>query len=470
MKQRLMKEKKRFQLPHVFVLLSSVALIISVMTYFLPAGSYERVVDELSGRTVVVADSFQFMKNSPVSVMQFLTAYSKAFVNSASIIFMTLVVGGAVGIINRLKILPALLSLIAVKMKHNKIWVIPLLMLFLGLLDSFLGACELCIVFLPIVLPLILDLGFDTITACAVVICGNCVGFVTGMGNPFNTIISQKICGLPLYSAFGYRALCFVIFYVITVLYVVRYAKQIQKNPSLSRTYEKDLELHNEIHVEQTEQLSTRKKAAGFFAISCFLLNIAGVIKFGWDLPEMTGIFIVMAMGSGLIAGHTLSETSKLFMEGTRDILQGALVICFARTISVLLTEANVIDLLVYYLSKLAASFPAQIAVIGLFAAATITNFFIPSSSGQAAATMPLFSPLGDVLGITQQTSVLASQFGDGWSNTIFPTNASYMATLAVGGVNWTDWIAFQMPLFCIWTGVSCVMLFIAQCINLGPF
>jgi len=463
-------EKKNFRLPHVFVLLTIVALIVALLTYFVPAGTYERVVDEVSGRTLVDASSFHYLDKTPIPPMQFITAFTRAFKNAASMIFMTLVVGGAFGIINALGIIPAVLSAVMKKFENQKFLVIPLLVLVLALFDSFMGAPELCIVFLPMILPLVLNLGWDTMTACAIVICGNCVGYSTGMGNPFTTIIAQKICELPLYSGMWYRAVCFAVFYAVAALYIMRYARKVERNPSMSRTFHNDERRRSDMKVETGIRLPHRVKLAGFFTLLCFIFNIVGVIRLGWDLAEMTGLFLVMGVGAGAISGRTLTQTCEMFMNGAREILQGALVMCCARTITILMADSNTMDMLVYVLSKLASAFPEVLAILGIFFVAMLVNFPIPSGSGEATVLVPLLSPLADILGVSKQATILAFQFGDGWSNTIYPTNASYMATLAVAGVDWTDWVVFQFPLCCLWTTLSVVMLCIAQWINLGPF
>lgn len=467
---RITASKKSFQLPHVFVLLTCIAIIVAVLSWFIPAGEYGRILDAATGRTVVDANDFRYIEKTPITPIIFLSSYTDAFVNASSIIFMCFVVGGAFGIVNTLGILPAVLSTALNKFKKKKSLAIPIIVLALALFDSFMGAPELCIVFLPLILPVILALGYDSMTACAIVICGNCVGYSTGMGNPFTTIIAQKICELPLYSGFTYRAVCFLVFYVVTVAYITAYAKKIEKKPELSRTYKIDLERkQQELQLPQ-EKLTFRTKLAGYFALACFLFNIFGVIRLKWDVPQMTGLFLVMSAGCGVISGHTLTETCKMFVAGAKDILQGALVMCFARTITILMGKSNTIDVLVHELAELTNTFPPVISIVGIFLIAMIINFPIPSGSGEATVLMPLLSPLADILKVTKQSTVLAFQFGDGWTNTIYPTNASYMATLAVGGVSWTDWLSFQFPLCMIWTVTSAVMLIIAELIPIGPF
>ncbi len=463
-------ERKKREFPHVFVLLTCVILLVAVLSYLLPAGAYEMVTDPVSGRQVVDPNSFHHVERTPVGPMQLVAAFSNGFQAVAPLLFMTMTVGGTFGVIDRLGIIPAAVEVARNRFQNNRYLAIPILLLCFAVLDSFLGMPELCIVFLPIILPLILGLGFDSITACAVVICGNCIGFSTGMGNPFTTLVCQKICGLPLYSGLWYRAICFVVFYIITLVYIMRYAARVAKDPQLSRSYQADLERKKNISVQRREPLDNRKKLAAVYIVLLFGVNIGGTIRFGWDVPEMTGIFLLMAVGAGVISGLTASRTCLLFVDGCKDILQGALVMCVARTISVVMDQGNITDTIVHGLSSMVSSFPAALTIVGIFMAVMVIDFFIPAGSGEAVVVMPIISPLAEILGLSKQACVLAFQFGDGWSNTIWPTTASYMGTLAVGEIKWTDWQRFQLPLYCVWFCAGSVMLMIAQFIDLGPF
>lgn len=463
--------KRKIQIPHIFVILVSIALFFAILTWIMPAGEYERIVDSNTGRSIVDPGTFHYIERTPVTFIQFIASYTIGFENAAGMIFMTLVVGGTFGIINKLGIIPYTLSIVLKKFNKKQEMIIPFLIFAIGLFESFMGAPELCIIFLPMILPLILNLGFDTMTALAVVICGNCVGYSTGMGNPFTTIIGQKICQLPLYSGMWYRAVCFCLFLVVTAWYVLKYARKIKNNPELSATYKADLERRRvQGDMNKAEKLSKGSKIAGLYIIGCFLFNIFGVMKLGWDIAQMTGLFLIMSTGAGILSGHSLTGTCKMFVDGAKDILQGALVMCFARTIAVIMTNSNTLDVFVNMISRLAEVFPPAFAIIGIFLAAMLINFPINSGSGQMTAMMPIMSPLAEILHVSKQGTVLATQFGDGWSNTMYPTNASYMATIAVAKVNWIDWLKFQLPLQAIWFGMSIAMLVIAQLINLGPF
>ena len=463
--------KKKVQIPHIFVILVCIALFFAVLSWIMPAGAYDRVLDLNSGREVVDPNSFHYMERTPVTFIQFISSYTDGFTEAANMIFMTLVVGGTFGIINELGIIPAALAMILKKFHNNQEMAVPFLILVFGLFESFMGAPELCMIFLPMILPLVLNLGFDTMTALAIVICGNCVGYSTGMGNPFTTIIAQKICQLPLYSGMWYRAICFAVFYIFTTWYVLKYAKKVRKNPRLSVTYEED-EVRRKAgsEINSHAKMTPQNKRACVYIMVCFFFNIFGVIRLGWDIAQMTGLFLLMSAGTGVLSGHTLTDTCKMFLNGARDILQGALVMCFARTIAVIMANSNTLDVFVYAISRVAGMFPASLAIVGIFVAGMLINFPINSGSAQMTVLMPIMSPLADILNVSKQGAILAAQFGDGWSNTMYPTNASYMATMAVAKVNWVDWLRFQFPLQIIWLLLSVIMLIGAQLVRLGPF
>lgn len=466
------KERPPVKLPHVFAILFCVLVLVSVLTYLMPAGEFTTVTDPHTGREIIDPDSYTVMESTPVSVMGVFSAIPKGFEDASLIVILTFCVAGTFNLITSAGLIPALLQAISKRFSSRGIVVVPLLLFILSLLDSFLGMPELSVVYIPIILPLMLSLGFDTITACAVVICGSAVGFTSGLANPYTVVLCQQLVGLPLYSGIWLRILVYAAFLLVTCIYVVRYAAKIHKNPQLSACYEQDQRKRKEMDQgeRETAALGWRQKLAGIFAAAMFLFIIGGTVAWSWGMAEMCGMFIAMGIGVGLISGLGVDGMCVKFLDGCRGIIMGALVLGLARGISVVMTEGNILDTIVYGLSKLIGSMPASITIIGVLLAVTILNFFIYSGSGKAVLIMPIISPLADALGITQQTAILAYQFGDGLSNTIYPTHASYMATLAIADLPWQKWMKFQLPLFGIWFVMACTFLIIAQALQYGPF
>ena len=474
MGQILKKESKKsaIKIPHVFVILFCVLVIVAVLTYLLPAGEFSTVTDPNTGREVIDPETYTVVESSPVSVMDVFSAIPRGFEDASLIVILTFCVAGTFNLITSAGLIPALLQAVSRRFSTRGIIVIPLLLFILSLLDSFLGMPELSVVYIPIVLPLMLGLGFDTITACAVVICGSAVGFTSGLANPYTVILCQELVGLPLYSGIWLRIIVYVTFLLVTCIYVMRYAAKIHKNPQLSACYEQDERKRAEMDQGEGEAivLGLRQKLAGIFAVAMFLFIIGGTVVWEWGMAEMCGMFIAMGIGVGLISGLGANGMCAKFLDGCRGIIMGALVLGLARGISVIMTEGNILDTIVYGLSKVIGNLPTSLTIIGVLFAVTILNFFIYSGSGKAALIVPIISPLADALGITQQTAILAYQFGDGLSNTIYPTHASYMATLAIADLPWQKWMKFQTPLFGIWFVMASLFLIIAQMIQYGPF
>lgn len=159
-----------------------------------------------------------------------------------------------------------------------------------------------------------------------------------------------------------------------------------------------------------------------------------------------------------------------IFLEGYKNLVYGALIIGLAIALLVIMENGQILDKLVNALSQPLSALPPVATVIGMFVMNSVFNFFVPSGSGQAAIMMPIQTPLADMIGITRQVSVLAFQFGDGFSNVLYPTSGPLMASLAVAGVSWIKWAKWFMPLFLIWSAIACILLTIAVLINLGPF
>lgn len=466
------RTKKNFQLPHIFAILFCVLVIVTVLTHILPAGEYMRFEDPATGRNVIAPASYTQVESTPVGLLKMLSAIPNGFEQAAQIVILTFCVSGTFNLITSAGLIPALLKNVSRKFSDRGILVVPLLLVIISLLDCFLGMPELTIVYIPIVLPLMLGLGFDSITACAVVICGSACGFTAGLANPYTVILCQQLVNLPLYSGIPVRIAVYAVLLVVTCAYVMRYAAKVRKDPASSLTYEQDKKKRKNIAEDDGTPvvLSGRQKLAGVFAAAMFLFIITGTVAWGWGLAEMCGMFIAMGIGVGLVSGLNVNALCVNFLDGCRGIILGALVLGLARGISVIMTEGNILDTIVYGLSRMIGSLPSAVTIVGVLLAITVLNFFIYSGSGKAVLIMPIISPLADTLHITQQTVILAYQFGDGLSNTIYPTHASYMATLAVADVPWQKWMRFQLPLFLIWFIIACIFLLGAQTLGYGPF
>lgn len=467
------KPKKELKIPHAFVILTFVIAIMSVLTHFIPAGTYERVAGA-DGRMLVDPASFTYIESTPVSIGDFLMAIPKGLSESVDIIVFTLLVGAAVAVVNQIGVLPHGIETLANKFKDKGIWIIPVLMFAIALCDALIGTCELCLLYVPLLLPLMLKMGFDSVTAIGCVFVGSAAGFTAALTNPFSIAVSQKIVGLPLYSGMGYRIVTFVCFVTVGAAYVMRYAHKVKKDPTKSMTYQEDMDKKAKIieaaNNQKNEAMTGRQKLASLFSVAVLAYMIFGLLKLGWDLPQMSACCIVIGAGAGIISGAGVNKTCDYMVDGCKDMMLGALMIGIARAVSVVMTQGQILDTIVHALAGVLNHLPAAFAIIGIFLVVTLLNFFIGSASGKAVALFPIISPLASVLGITQQCAVLAYQFGDGFTNYIWPTSGWMWGCLGEAGVSYQKWCKFYLPILAVFTVMACVFLIIAQMMQYGPF
>jgi len=464
--------KKHFKMPHIFIILFFFIAIMSIMSYIIPAGEYNRTMST-DGRELVVPDSFHYVKQTPVNLIRFLTAIPQGYVDAGFIIALTLCVGAAVKVVEKIGIIPAGVSYLARKFKSKGIWVIPILMIIFAVFDAFVGVNEMCLVYIPIIMPLMLKLGFDSITACATALCASAAGFSAAITNPFTVAIGQSISGLPLYSGTPYRVFTFIIITLLTIIYVMRYAAKIHKDPSTSSMYQEDQLKRKELFTDEPDELDklgNRQKLAGIYSGLLLIVLLVGVLSLGWDMPEMCGLFIAIGVGAGVISGLSGDALCNALFEGCQDMFLGALIIGIARGIAVVMADGQITDTIVYFFSSALQNIPSSLVVVGMFFVIMLIEFFVPSGSGKAVILFPIFAPLSDIVGVTRQTTVLAYQFSDGFTNVLFPTSGYFMACITNAGVSWQKWVKFLTPLFAIWMILSILFLVIAQIMQYGPF
>jgi len=194
----------------------------------------------------------------------------------------------------------------------------------------------------------------------------------------------------------------------------------------------------------------------GFFAlrksVAYFILTllfgtvyylIVGVLGYGWYIMEIATLFLFMGVCSGIAINKSPSDIAKLFIEGMGDILSAAIVVGLAAGIVIMLQDGGVIDTILYGLSKSMSNLGAIASTEIMYGIQTLINIVIPSGSAKAAITMPIMAPFSDLIGISRQTTVMAFQFGDGFTNMITPTSGVLIATLGVARIPWEKWVRF---------------------------
>ncbi len=465
-----LNEKKGSKVPHSYVIIAAFVLVMAILTYIIPAGNYEMIYNEEIDREIVDPNSFTYTERTPVSPLMLLTSVTLGMQGVADVIFFVFIIGGSMEIINATGAINRGVGSLANSRLINRLF-IPIFALIFAIGGATFGASDELVVFAPIGIAVAHALGYDAITGLAAVTLGAAVGFNAGVLNPFSTGIAQDIAELPVYSGIGYRMIIFAVLFVITVAYILRYAKKVKANPELSIVKDCACELEREdIDIAKMERMNGRDKLVILVFVLGIALMVYGVFVWGWYIDEMAGIFVAIGILAGLIGKLNLDKIAVTFVDGAASLTFGALVTGFARAITLIMEEGQIMDTVIYALSQIVTALPSAIAVLGMYLVQIIVNFFIPSSTGQAATIMPIMTALADVSDITRQTAVLCFQFGDGFSNSIIPTSSVLMSYLAVSKIPYEKWVKFIWPLMLIWILVGAVFLIIANAIEYGPF
>lgn len=463
------------RVPNTYVIIFAVLFICCMATWFIPGGTPQ--------------------------TWQLFSALFDGFSRQSEIIAFVLVIGGAFWVLNSTKamdegiakFITAITRLerfrIVRKLGVGNI-VITLVMLMFGLFGALFGMSEETIAFVAVVIPLAKSLGYDEITGICMVYLAAHVGFAGAMLNPFTVGIAQGMADLPLFSGLEYRILCWLVLMSVAIGFTLWYARKIRKPVQSEQT---------------TDSMTAQRRGSGIrawisygiltsvmivfallYASDCvvtlgqsryaapwllwvvtalfaiisiyalrsstkmFILNIlmftivyliVGAMGFGWYLPQICALFMAMAIAVGFSAEYDADTIAKEFVAGAKDIFSAALIIGFAAGIVVILENGNVIAPMLESVASVFSQAGAAVSLGFMYCIETFFNLFIPSASAKATATIPIFAELSDMIGVSRQSTVLAFQFGDGFTNMITPCSGVLLAVLSVAKISYVNWV-----------------------------
>ncbi|MBQ4649943.1 MAG: YfcC family protein [Firmicutes bacterium] len=470
-----MKEKKEFRFPSTSTLLMCVTAVMWLLTYIVPAGQFDRALNEATGREGVVAGSFHYIEQSPVNIGQLFQAPYWGLMEVIDIIALVFIVGGAVGVIIESGAIHAGINKIAQKTGGKGDAVFVILMLAFGAASTFLGLAEEFIVFVPLLTSIAISLGYDKITAVAVILLGVYGAGGFALFGPYNTMIAQKVAEVELLSGMGLRAIGCLGCVAISIHHVLRYGKKIKNDPTASLLYDKNdksLKLDEDkvkkdiIDLSQYE-LTPKRKATLFVLIVGLIIMAIGVLKWAWWFEHMSALFLVMAIICGLINFNlSFDKVVNCFVENAAGMATVAILLALSRSIVYIITEGQIIDTIIYAISIPLSHLSGVLAAWGIYISQLVVNFFIPSSSGQAMVVMPILTPLADLIGVSRQVAVHAFTAGDYFGNMIIPTHPTTLACLAIAGIPYNKWFKYVLPCFLKWSAWVLVVLAIGVMTN----
>lgn len=482
---------KKEKFPSAQTVLLIIAALVALLTWFIPAGKYDtltynkedkifiikgvsssktleanqQALDQLqikipldkftSGdiwKPIAIPNTYKQVEAKPQGLPALIQSPIKGVIEAADIIFLVLIIGGLIGIMNMTGAFDAGIAWLAVQLKGKEFILIILVTTLVALGGTTFGLAEETIAFYPILIPVFLAAKYDAMVALASIYIGSSIGTMASTINPFATIIASDAAGINWTDGINGRFIMLFVGLLICILYILRYAKRVKNDPTTSIIYDQKEEIELRFENANTTtnlRLTVKLKIILFVFTMCFVVMIYGVSRLEWWFVEMTSVFLAGAILIGFIARINEMKFVNAFVKGASDLLGVAFIIGIARGVTVLMNDGMISDTILFNASNLVEGMNKGVFVNVLLYIYSGLSFFIPSSSGMAVLTMPIMSPLADTVGIGREMIVNCYQYGMGLFNFINPTGL-ILASLAIVKVGFDKWLKFIMPLVII--------------------
>ena len=472
-----MKHKKKFKMPTAFTTLIILTTLVAVLTFLIPAGQYE-YVDGMP-----VSGTYQIVESDPQGLWDILKAPIDGFKGAIDVVLFVLVLGGCLGILFETQAIDAALGKVVKKLEGKEKILIPMIMIICAIGGTTYGMAEETIAFYPILIPVLLSAGYDVVTGVMCVFLGAGVGIVGGIVNPFSVGIGSNLAGISLGDGIVCRMLLFLFCLSFAIVFVMRYAERVRKDPSKSIVYD-IREITNAPFLKNTEEsiafTKKRKQAMTIFGLM-FLIMIIAIIPWGskfhihifetfhafllsipvlgsmlghtvplgeWYFTEMTMLFLLGGVLIGKIYGYNEKKIVDLFIYGAKDILSVALVLGVAKGLSVIMTDGLIIDTVLHYGEMLLSHISKVVFPAISFIIYIPLSLLVPSSSGLQTATVPILAPLSDFIHVGREFVVMACQAGNATMNFVSPTQAVLIGALTLCNIPYERWLKHILPFF----------------------
>ena len=457
-----MKEKKmKFSMPHVYTLIFALIILMAVLTWIIPSGQFERtVMDTAAGeREVVVAGTYSAVDKvaDGVDLRQGLTevlqAPAKGIQNAIEVLAFVFIVGGVFQILAKTNALHMGITSLIRKLGKKEILIIPILMALFSLGGSTFGMSDELVPFYILLMPILLQMGYDSMTTFLVVCLGASVGYAASTINPFNVLIAQGIAGIQGNPQLVFRMIQWVIVTGLCIVFTTYRALKVQKNPEASICYQDDILKRRDFLVESKEEKMTgRQKGVLVIFVAGMALIVFGLIKYGWYMNELGMVFLGMGILIGIVGGLNEKEICEEFVTGCKDITFAAILIGVCSGISVILSDGMIIDTILNAMANAVSGVGNAFCIVVMYIIQSLATFLVPSSSGLAALTMPIMAPLCDLRGFNPEAAVTVLQYANQFTNIISPVAGTTVAGLAVCRISFPQWWKTAWKLFIVLT------------------
>lgn len=449
-----------------YVLLFCILVVAAIATWIIPAGEFQRVLKD--GVNFVVPGSLHVVPQHGVLPGRIFTAIATGVVNSASIIFLILFTGGTLAVLEKTGTVAGALHRLSGASRSGDLTVIVIVCAIFSLLGTLGIVANSVVAFVPLGLLIASSMNLPVEFGVGLIYLGAYSGFNSAVLSPLTTGLSQRLAELPLFSGMELRAVVGLCFLLATILFLAFYARRCRaRNIGATMTQEQRA-VSEKAAASQSAMSGAQWLALALAAVS-LVVFIVGTLRWKWGEPEMTAMFLIIAIGGGLICRMGPSEIADEFLRGSGKLVPGAFIVGLARAISIVLADGKILDPIVNALSSLLEPLSPMVAAVGMFVSAAAMHVAISSGSGESAALIPIFAPLGDALHLTRQVTVQSVLLGEGIMNCINPTSGVLMAVLATSGIAYGRWVRFVLPLVGAWFVISVASLIVGVWIHWGP-
>ncbi len=449
-------------------MLFAMLLLAGALSHVLPAGAFDRAV--IDGRESVVPGSYHSVEATPLSLLDLFVAIPGGFRTAIDIMFVVFASGIMFGFMNRSGAVENAVGTLVRHVGIERRYVLVVVMTFVfGALGVFVGY-ENNIAMIPIAALLSLAIGGDLVLAAGISVAAITVGFGLSPVNPYTVGTGHRLAELPLFSGVLLRSLLCVTGLTVVAAVNVRYLRRMLEDPSRSLGADLDttgLSLARPIAqygMRATDTLVMLTFAAGIITM------LYGVFVNGWFLNQISAVFCMVAIVIGLITRTSAEDFGSVTLRSVAEVAPGAFMVGLATSIKVALEMGQISDTIANSMAGALSGLPTYAAAVGMAALQSVMNFVIPSGSGQALATLPVLLPVGELLGLTRQTTVLAFQVGDGVSNLINPTLGGLVAMVAMCRVPFDRWLRFIVGPFLLIYALAMVGVVVSVLVGYGPF
>ncbi|WP_026966042.1 YfcC family protein [Algoriphagus terrigena] len=438
----------KFSFPHPLVILLSIVLLAALSTFVIPSGTFDRILDENSGREIVVPGSFHPTEDKNVNLYDTLLAIPEGIIAGVDIIVLILLIGGAFYVVEKTGALTLGIEALVYRFRNSQSVLLVIFSGFFFLGGVTFGMQEEVIAMVPILILLSKKVDFDIRAMISLSLGSALVGGSFSPINPFGGLLAQKIAEVDFEQGFAYRIVFAVVAFVIWTGFHLRWGRSKALNAEKAEL--------RPVKISGSNGLILALVAAGMVIMPW------GILQKDWGYNEMSALFFVIGISCGLIGKLGLNGTARAYSQGFSELIFAGIIVGLARSVYLILEKAQVIDTLIQGMFSPLETLPTAFATVGIFFSQALIHGIVPSTSGQAVLTIPLAAPLTDLLGVSRQVAVLTYQYAGCLMDLIIPNNGALMAVIAAAGVAYNQWINYVWKSFLLVLGIGLISSILA--------